>query len=1046
MDNNIKNINPFPGIRNFESDESKLFFGREKLIQEIIGRLSEKHFLAVIGSSGSGKSSLIRAGVIPRLFTSTDDEMSQWNNLSIFRPGDNPINNMAASLYKTYDFNSLSKENISEPEHIAKYLREGSENLINFVKRHSGGSEARSLIVIDQFEELFRYKQNQTSEEKLEEVRLFINLFLTATMSKEAKLYIILIMRSDFIDDCREYLNLFNAIKEGNYLVPRMSDIEIREAITGPVRFSGTEISSNLVDRLIEDIKDEQDQLPILQHALMRTWDYWYDNRTENKKIEVVHYEAIGTIHQALSLHGEEIYNQLPDQRSKDITEKLFKALTELGPDNRGTRRPTSLQEICILANAKEEEVINVADHFRANGCAFLMPSPKMTLSHDSILDISHESIMRVWNRLKKWVEEETKSASLYQRLAETARLYQEGKTGLWVNPELQLALKWQQQSKPNETWAMRYDPSFERAISFLDYSKKEFEKSVSNKENLQKKRLKNARRIALILGSASLISLLFLIVALNLRFKSEVSEKKALEAKIVAIQERKKAVKQSKEAVLQKKISEQQQQIAEQQTIITEEQRLYALEQKRMAEFNANEALIQKKLADDAKDAAEKARDEAEIQRKEAVEQRKEAVSQKKIAENERIKAEKSEENAQRLRLLAIARSMAIQATKFQYSIKNDLPALLALQAYKFVEKNNGNLNDPDIYQALSNVANDMKIYRSHDDAVRAIEISPKGRTMVTSSDDGTVRLWNFMNLRNNTVELETGNSGKYGIRSVCYSDNENYLLAGAFNGNILAWDITLKDPTPIIFKGHSNVVNKVKFLKNSYKFVSASSDGTLRLWNLEQPLEQPQLIKKFNSRLLSLVISNDGRKMACGTDDGSIYLFATGNLNREPVTLESGTDAVRSLAFNADDSKLASGTAAGLVKVWDINDLKKKSVDYIGHISGVSDIKFSPNDQFLATASYDGTIRLWDYKEPQQRPIVLDKHDSWVYSICFSPDGNKLISGSADKTVRSWTVVTKLMADKVCNSVSRNLLPNEWNKYVGTDIEYERTCDKYP
>ncbi|MDO8896209.1 MAG: hypothetical protein Q7V19_01065, partial [Bacteroidales bacterium] len=148
------------------------------------------------------------------------------------------------------------------------------------------------------------------------------------------------------------------------------------------------------------------------------------------------------------------------------------------------------------------------------------MPSAHITLTKDSTIDISHESIMRVWLRLKKWVEEEGESAQLYMRLSKSAELYQEGKTGLWVNPELQLALQWKVQTRPNITWASRYDPAFDRAMTFLDYSKKQQELELSKKEKQQSRNLKRARNSAIILGVASLISILFLIVSLNLRFK----------------------------------------------------------------------------------------------------------------------------------------------------------------------------------------------------------------------------------------------------------------------------------------------------------------------------------------------------------------------------------------------------------------------------------------------------------------------------------------------------------------------------------------------
>ncbi|NJO87629.1 MAG: hypothetical protein HC831_00710 [Chloroflexia bacterium] len=198
-----------------------------------------------------------------------------------------------------------------------------------------------------------------------------------------------------------------------------------------------------------------------------------------------------------------------------------------MGEDNRGTRRPARLDEICKITGAHEEDVITVINEFRAEGNSFLMPVHAQRLDSNSVIDISHESIMRVWKRLVGWVLTETESAQLYLRLAKSAELYQEGKTGLLVNPDLQLALKWKEENQPNETWALRYDPTFERTMNYLEYSQKEYEKALAAKEERQKRNLRRTRYVAIVLGVASLISISFLIVALNLKLKAEASEKR---------------------------------------------------------------------------------------------------------------------------------------------------------------------------------------------------------------------------------------------------------------------------------------------------------------------------------------------------------------------------------------------------------------------------------------------------------------------------------------------------------------------------------------
>ncbi len=179
-----------------------------------------------------------------------------------------------------------------------------------------------------------------------------------------------------------------------------MTRDERRFAVTGPVGVTRGKITEPLVNRLLNDVGDNPDQLPILQHALMRTWDYWASHRRNGEPIGVEHYEAVGTMSDALSRHADEAWAEL-DERGKVVAELLFKALTERGADNREIRRPTSLQDICAITNATVAEVVAVIDVFRGAGRSFLMPPAGVALKPETIVDISHESLIRNWDRLR---------------------------------------------------------------------------------------------------------------------------------------------------------------------------------------------------------------------------------------------------------------------------------------------------------------------------------------------------------------------------------------------------------------------------------------------------------------------------------------------------------------------------------------------------------------------------------------------------------------------------------------------------------------------
>ena len=243
---------------------------------------------------------------------------------------------------------------------------------------------------------------------------------LEATQQRELPIYVVLTMRSDFIGDCARYRGLPEAVTNALYLIPRMTRDQRRAAIVEPVRVGGGSIAPRLVVRLLNDVGDDPDQLPILQHALMRTWDYWQAHGGSERPIDIDDYLAIGGMADALSQHADEAYDGLPDDRHRAIAKRVFQALSEKGLDNREARRPTTVGKLAQLVDVPIADIIRVVEDFRAPGRSFPMPAQGV-LDRLSVIDISHESLIRGWRRMRQWVEEEAESAREYRRLAETS-------------------------------------------------------------------------------------------------------------------------------------------------------------------------------------------------------------------------------------------------------------------------------------------------------------------------------------------------------------------------------------------------------------------------------------------------------------------------------------------------------------------------------------------------------------------------------------------------------------------------------------------------
>jgi hypothetical protein len=551
--------NPFPGLRPFETDEYRLFFGREGQADELISRLQRSRFLAVVGTSGSGKSSLIRAGLMPALRGGMMAGAGSGWRIAVMRPGGDPIGNLATELVKE-EVLPEAGAGLSAYEAeavIDATLRGGSLGIVDVARQGRLDPNEKLLVVVDQFEELFRFRAARAATSTADEASAFVKLLLEASRQRELSIYIVLTMRSDFLGDCAQFQGLPEAINDGQYLIPRMTRDERRFAVTGPVGVTRGKISEPLVNRLLNDVGDNPDQLPILQHALMRTWDHWRTHRRNGEPIGIEHYEAIGTMSDALSRHADEAFNQLPDERSRLLAEKLFKALSERGADNREIRHPTRLDTLCEITGASLPEMIAVIDVFRGGGRSFLMPPSEVKLQPETVIDISHESLIRNWQRLKDWVNEEAQSARIYRRVAEAAVLHGEGSEGLIQDPALQFALDWREQSNPNAAWAQRYHPEFETAIKYLDDSRMAREERVAaeelrrNQEIERDKReleqtkafvaqqARSARRLRWLIVALCVILLFAIgtaVYAFNLRSVAEKSQRAAIVEKAAAL------------------------------------------------------------------------------------------------------------------------------------------------------------------------------------------------------------------------------------------------------------------------------------------------------------------------------------------------------------------------------------------------------------------------------------------------------------------------------------------------------------------------------
>jgi uncharacterized protein YoxC/energy-coupling factor transporter ATP-binding protein EcfA2 len=502
-------VNPFVGLRPFRSDEGLLFFGRREQTFELLHQLQQSRFLSVVGSSGCGKSSLIRAGLIPKLQAGfIVEQRDQWR-IATAKPGDAPLLNLAQSLVKTFSDGSSSEDVAALCENMKT---ECTQAVVEFLTTRLKESDANLLLLIDQFEEVFtfgRYGQREIAEgddtrskevqvaERLEregrrdEAADYVSIMLGLAAQTELPVYVVMTMRSDFLGDCDVFYGLPEAINESQYLVPRLARPQRQEAIENPIRLYGQTISQRLLDRILNDAGEEADQLPVMQHAMMRTWEKW--KASGDPVIDLEHYEAAGAMKHALSNDAEEALSGMSAE-DLSITKKLFQALTDNDPRGRRIRRPTHLAEIQAITGASREKLLEIISHFSGHGRSFLQLSQE---DSDPLVDISHESLIRQWNTLRNWVTKESRSKEIYLRLVGTAIRYYKEKPEdeLIRGAALQLALDWREKRKPNQAWANRYHPGLDLALKFLDESKTQRDRDIAEAERQRNAEIERERR-----------------------------------------------------------------------------------------------------------------------------------------------------------------------------------------------------------------------------------------------------------------------------------------------------------------------------------------------------------------------------------------------------------------------------------------------------------------------------------------------------------------------------------------------------------------------
>jgi hypothetical protein len=1012
----VTRMNPFPGSRPFVSAEDKFFFGREGAVSELVETLQANRFVALVGASASGKTSLIQSGIIPELLS---DIKKEWIPVSM-RPGPQPM----VSLIR--GFQQVFPQKISDRE-VDSFLK-NAQTIKEFIAEKQLGNY-HYYLVVDQFEELFtgpatirKKKRNGRNPE----TRQFIENLIGAVEDHDTGIHVMLSIRSDFLDICTSYRLLTDQINKSKYLLPQMSREALSLAITEPIHQSGASVAPGFEKYLLDELEDLNPRLPFLQFALHHTWNHWVAREQPDQPVSLEDFQAIGSVYDSWGRQLEEAYDRL-EYRQKLIGERMFKSIAFRTDQGEYIGWQSSIENIARIAQCGVEEAIEVAEVFRNTGGPILGPHGPSRLTPESTVELSHECLIGLWDRLQQWVDEEAESILMYLKLSEAAFKYQQGKVELWKPPELQKAIAWRDLQEPNPAWGAQFDPAFERTLVFLNTSEEEYAYNEEKKVILLKRRRLMIRSIAIVSGIAAVVVLLVFLLS-----KSQPEAPDQWDNRTATNFER-----DSREVPARPSLERDlQQQTDEQEDVGEQAGPVVTMEEPAEAES----LLEQEEAGGDASDQGIDDETVSEIPQEDPVA----ANEQENVPDNNETPPGNNENiSTARTLELNIVRDVAQQSTNIVRD--PDLQGLLAFQAYKLNLAYGGDPYDVEVYKGLYEARKKLisaayNIYGNLRHSVKAMVWLDRTGSILTASSDGSIKILSG-NLANRSSQISLGSTG---LNNECLgvSPDERVAAVGTNGGGIIFIELENKGEVVHQSEDQGEVVLFIENLGNSGNFISAGTSNRILKWNYRD--YSSSTLVTSPDRPTALTTSADGSKAMFGTRNGKLYQVNVGNASQLTEVNNFGGNPLRALAFSPGERYLAAGHLDGSVRIMSGNGRTELARLY-GPGARVSALKFSPNGKFLAAASHDGNVYLWNIQNINHPPMVFTENNGFVLSLCFNQNSSFFYSGSVSypRMVGRPTEPDQMARD-FCSLLGRNLSQEEWNQYFGQDIPYEETCPR--
>ena len=996
--------NPYKGLRAFEEADASDFFGRDSLVRHLLSRLgdsddADERFLAVVGPSGSGKSSVVKAGVIPALRRGALPGSDDWYYAQM-SPGEQPLRELAQAL---------SRVAVSPLEDVRQ------QPLHRLLGEILPDDTSQMLLFIDQFEEVFTLVEDE--DERL----LFLDTLAEAIKSDDSRLRLIVTLRADFYDRPLLYPVFGNLMRARTEVVLPMNTEELRETITSPAQRAGVMVEARLVDTIIADLIEQPGALPLLQYALTELFE-----RRDGRHLMYETYDQIGGVSGALARRADDLYQHM-NHDEQAATRQVFLRLVVPGEGSEDTRRRVLQSELAAVAH--NNTIIERFGQYR------LLTFDRDPVTRAPTVELAHEALIRRWQQLRQWIGDSREALQVQRRLAQEVGEWQAaGRAAGFLATGGRLA---QFEMMAEESTLALTEPEH----AFLD-------SSIAQRQRGQTRR----RLVIIALVAFSLVALSLAVFAFTQQQRAN-AEAAIARSRELAVTGLTQIEDQLDQALL---LSLEALNAAE--TFEARNTLLTALQaQPHLLSFLSGHADEVRALALDRENhlLASGGRDNTirlwDLDTRKLIgdplEGHDDWVSGLAFDPQGQVLVSSSADGTLRRWDVETLAPIGPPLTGHDGAVW-----AVALSPNGQVITSGGEDGTVRLWDISSGEALGDPL-QGHTDIVFSVSFDPAGEKLVSSSADGTVRLWDVATSEPIGDPLEGHDDWVF--RAV-FSPDGGLIASGGADNTIRLWIASVGDPLGDPILGHTGWVRDLAFSADGTTLLSAGADHTVRLWN---PLSGQQTaiydghqdevwaadfgpdestfisggedalvllwdstgkaglgqdFARQNEAVLDLAMTADGAMIASASgnpggagDDNTIRLWdaETGD---EIAVLEGHERSVTGVAFSRDDRLLASSSVDRTVRLWDVQTRQPVGEPLTGHMDAVLEVTLRPDGQRVASGDFAGVIRQWDAKTGLPIGDPLAGHTAEVTSVAFSPDGRTLASGSADRTVRLWNPET--------------------------------------